>query len=198
MFTVALTGGIGSGKSLVSDMFARRGVPIIDADVIARELVKPGNPALLEIVHAFGRDVISAKGELNRAELARITFSQASLRKQLETILHPRIRAEVRTQLKKLVADYAIVVIPLLVETGQVEAYNRVLVIDCDEAIQIERVRDRDHRSDAQIHTIMQAQASRAQRLSWADDIIENNGSLQNLEQDVDRLHQSYLKSVKR
>ena len=198
MFTVALTGGIGSGKSLVSDMFARRGVPIIDADVIARELVKPGNPALLEIVHAFGRDVISAKGELNRAELARITFSQASLRKQLETILHPRIRAEVRTQLQKLNADYAIVVIPLLVETGQVEAYNRVLVIDCDEAIQIERVRDRDQRSDAQIRAIMQAQASRAQRLSWADDIIENNGSLQNLEQDVDRLHQSYLKSVKR
>jgi dephospho-CoA kinase len=197
VFTVALTGGIGSGKSLVSDMFSKLGVPIIDTDIIARELVLPGKPALLEITHAFGRDVLTVKGELDRKQLARITFSNASLRKQLESILHPRIRAEVRTRLQKLDAAYAIIVIPLLVETGQVEAYNRVLVVDTDEATQIQRVHQRDHRSEQQIKAIMQAQASRSERLSWADDIIENNGTLENLEQNVSRLHQFYLKSAK-
>ena len=112
--------------------------------------------------------------------------------------LHPRIRAEVRTRLQKLDTPYAIVVIPLLVETGQVEAYNRVLVVDSDESTQVQRVRHRDQRSDQQIQEIMQAQASRTERLSWADDIIENNGTVENLEQNVARLHQTYLKFAKR
>ena len=198
VFTIALTGGIGSGKSLVAELFAKLGVAIIDTDIIARELVLPGKPALFEISHAFGRDVLTAKGELDRAKLARVTFSNASLRKQLESILHPRIRAEVRTRLQKLDTPYAIVVIPLLVETGQVEAYNRVLVVDSNESTQVQRVRNRDQRSDQQIQDIMQAQASRTERLSWADDIIENNGTVENLEQNVARLHQTYLNFAKR
>lgn len=198
MFTVALTGGIGSGKSVIADLFAAQGVPVIDTDVIARELVQPGKPALNEIIHAFGRDVINAKGELNRSKLARITFSNPRSRQQLESILHPRIRAEVRSRLQKLDSPYAMVVIPLLVETGQVEAYNRVLVVDCSEAMQIARIRARDQRSDDQIHAILKAQASRSERLSWADDIIENNSNLDTLGQRVLHLHQTYLKSARR
>lgn len=197
MFTVALTGGIGSGKTVVADLFARLGVPVIDTDIIARELVSPGKPALTEIIHAFGREILTAKGELDRAKLARITFSSARMRKQLEAILHPRIHTEIRSRLQKLDSPYAIIVIPLLVETGQIETYNRVLVVDCDEAAQVQRVRERDHRDDEQINAIMQAQSTRAGRLAWADDIIENNGTLPELEQKVARLHQTYLKSAK-
>lgn len=198
MFTVALTGGIGSGKTVAANLFANLGVPVIDTDIIARELVAPGKPALAEISHAFGREILTAKGELDRTKLARITFSNARMRKQLETILHPRIHSEVRTQLQKLDAPYAVVVIPLLVETSQIETYSRVLVVDCDEATQVQRVRERDHRSDEQIMAIMQVQASRAERLSWADDIIENNATLPDLEQKVARLHQVYLESATR
>ena len=196
MFTVALTGGIGSGKTVVAEFFSKLGVPIIDTDIIARELVKPGKAALTEIIHLFGQEVLTPKGELDRARLARMTFSNARLRKELEKILHPRIHAEVRSCLQKLESPYAIVVIPLLVETGQVAAYNRVLVVDCDEKIQVERVRQRDHRSDDQIRSIMQAQTSRSERLSWADDIIENNSTLGELEQKVARLHEVYLKAA--
>ena len=198
MFTVALTGGIGTGKSLVADSFAKLGVAIIDTDIIARELVQPGKPALTEITHTFGREMLTVKGELDRSKLARVAFSNARLRKQLEEILHPGIRAEVRTRLQKLDAAYAIVVIPLLVESGQVEAYNRVLVVDCDEAAQIQRVRARDQRELAQIQAIIKSQVSRTERLSWADDIIENNGSVPELEQKVAQLHRTYLKSAKR
>lgn len=197
MFTVALTGGIGSGKSVVADLFAKLGVPVIDTDIIARELVKPGKPALADITQSFGRDVITKKGELDRVKLARLTFSNGRLRKQLEDILHPRIHTEIRLQLQKLDSPYAIIVIPLLVETGQVAAYNRVLVVDCDEATQMSRVIQRDHRSEEQIKAIMEAQAKRPERVSWADDIIENNGTLQELEQKVAELHNVYLKMAK-
>ncbi len=197
MFTVALTGGIGSGKSVVADLFAKLGVPVIDTDIIARELVKPGKPALADITQSFGRDVITKKGELDRVKLARLTFSNGRLRKQLEDILHPRIHTEIRLQLQKLDSSYAIIVIPLLVETGQVAAYNRVLVVDCDEATQMSRVIQRDHRSEEQIKAIMEAQAKRPERVSWADDIIENNGTLQELEQKVAELHNVYLKMAK-
>lgn len=197
MFTVALTGGIGSGKSAVADLFAKMGVPIIDTDIIARDLVKPGKPALADIRQSFGSEIITKSGELDRAKLARLTFSSSRLRKQLEDILHPRIHTEIRLKLQKLDSPYAIVVIPLLVETGQVEAYNRVLVVDCDEATQINRVIQRDHRSEDQIKAIMEVQAKRPERISWADDIIENNGSLQDLEQKVIHLHNVYLKMAK-
>jgi dephospho-CoA kinase len=197
LFTVAVTGGIGSGKSVVAELFARLGVPVIDTDIIARDLVKPGKPALADITHTFGREVITKNGELDRVKLARLTFSNARLRKQLEEILHPRIHAEVRLWLQKLDSPYAIIVIPLLVETGQVEAYNRVLVIDCDESRQMRRVIERDNRSEDQIKAIMQAQAKRPERLSWADDIIENNGTLHDLEQKVAHLHHIYLKLAK-
>ncbi|MBI3186230.1 MAG: dephospho-CoA kinase [Gammaproteobacteria bacterium] len=194
MFTVALTGGIGSGKSVVADLFAKMGVPIIDTDIIARDLVQPGKPALADIKQSFGRDVIKKNGELDRVKLARLTFSSTRLRKQLEDILHPRIHAEIRLKLQKLESPYAIIVIPLLVETGQVAAYNRVLVVDCDESTQMSRVIQRDRRSEDQIRAIMEVQAKRPDRLSWADDIIENNGTLQDLEQKVAQLHQAYLK----
>lgn len=194
---MALTGGIGSGKSVVADLFAKLGVPVIDTDIIARELVKPGKPALADITQSFGRDVITKKGELDRVKLARLTFSNGRLRKQLEDILHPRIHTEIRLQLQKLDSPYAIIVIPLLVETGQVAAYNRVLVVDCDEATQMSRVIQRDHRSEEQIKAIMEAQAKRPERVSWADDIIENNGTLQELEQKVAELHNVYLKMAK-
>ncbi|HEY8554496.1 MAG TPA: dephospho-CoA kinase [Burkholderiales bacterium] len=193
MLRIGLTGGIGSGKSTVAQLFARRGVPVIDTDVIAREVVEPGQPAIAEIERAFGRKVLDDAGRLDRAALRRRVFDDPAARARLEAILHPRIRAEVERRLAALEAPYCLVVVPLLVETNFVDLIDRVLVVDADEALQIARTSARDAVPPESVERVMAAQASRAERLARADDVIRNDGTLSDLEREVERLHARYL-----
>ena len=179
MLVIGLTGGIGSGKSAVEALFSELGVPVIDADRIARQVVEPGQPALDEIKAQFGEAVLDAQGALNRRRLRKLVFDDAALRKALESILHPRIRARIAEELSALSAPYAIVAIPLLIETGPYQEVDRVLVVDCPEEEQIRRICQRDKVSAAQAAAIMATQATREERLSAADDIIDNAGALQ-------------------
>jgi len=193
MLVIGLTGGIGSGKTTVADMFAALGVPVIDTDVIARQLVEPGQPALTEITEQFGADLLLPDGRLDRSKLANITFHDKARRLQLEGILHPKIRQEMLQQLKAVQSAYAIVVIPLLTETGQSQGIDRVLLIDCPETTQIARVTSRDQRPVEQIQAILQSQATRQQRLDIADDVIHNVGTQSELQDQVSQLHRKYL-----
>ncbi|HFQ14626.1 MAG TPA: dephospho-CoA kinase [Gammaproteobacteria bacterium] len=192
MLAVGLTGGIGSGKSRVSDAFARLGVPVIDTDIIARELVAPGQPALDEIRAAFGNAVFTAEGELDRRALRQRIFSQPDQRRKLEAILHPRIRAEVRRQIAALSAPWVLVVIPLLLESGQGDLVQRVLVVDAPVELQRARTTQRDQISDEEVDRILAAQLSREQRLAAADDVIVNDGSLADLQQQVEKHYHFY------
>lgn len=193
MLRIGLTGGIGSGKSTVADMFARRGVPIIDTDIIARDVVAAGQPALREIAQAFGPEVLDASGQLDRAQLRQRVFNDADARQRLEAILHPRIRAAVSARLSTLDAPYCLIVVPLLVETNFIDIIDRVLVVDADERQQLERTSKRDRVPPEAVRKIIEAQASRNERLKRADDVIINDGTLENLERQVDRLHAQYL-----
>jgi dephospho-CoA kinase len=194
MYTVGLTGGIGSGKSTVADCFAALGVPVIDTDVIARELTAPDGAALAAIRAAFGEAVMQADGTLDRAALRRRVFADTAARHQLETILHPRIRQAVQQALATLAAPYALIVIPLLVETGGYQdVLNRVLVVDCPEAVQIARVKARSGLAHDEVQAILAAQAGRAERLAAADDVIVNTATPAELCAEVARLHQRYL-----
>ncbi|MFZ5593875.1 MAG: dephospho-CoA kinase [Pseudomonadota bacterium] len=196
MIKIGLTGGIGSGKSTVADCFAELGVAVIDADQIARELVEPGRPALGAIVDAFGRDILDGSGQLDRARLRALVFDDSTRRRQLETILHPLIRAEMRKRADALEgsgAPYAILNIPLLLETGQTDLADRILVVDTPEELQYQRVRARNGLPDAQIAAIIATQASREQRLAAADDIIVNDGDLSKLQRQTVAMHQRYL-----
>lgn len=193
MLVVGLTGGIGSGKTAVSDAFARRGAAVIDTDLIARELVEPGRPALAEIRARFGAEILTDDGRLDRRRLRELIFTDPQARTDLETILHPRIDATVRERLAAVDTPYAIVVIPLLTETGRRRDYlDRVLVVDVPERLQIERVTARDRVSEAQARQALAAQAGRAERLALADDVIHNDASLAALDRQIDALHQSY------
>ena len=198
MLTIGLTGGIGSGKSEVADMFKALGVPVIDADVIAHQAVQPGTDALAEIADVFGETVLTVDGTLDRARLAKIVFDSPELRKKLETIIHPRVREQIRVQ-KEAHEDepYILVVIPLLLESGQRDLVDRVLVADAAESTRINRVKARDGRSEQQIRSIMQTQADDAQRSAAADDRIDNNGSLDELKQQVDALHRTYSRMAR-
>lgn len=190
---MALTGGIGSGKSAVSSHFESLGVPVIDADVLAHKMVNPGAPALLEIKKVFGDHLIDAEGQLNRGALREVVFNDPSQRKRLEAILHPRIRQAMESWLKEQTTPYAIMVIPLLFETGQESIADRVLVVDCDESLQYERVSQRDHLDRVQIDQILASQADRQTRLKGADDVIENNSGLSELIAATEQMHRSYL-----
>ena len=193
MFTVGLTGGIGSGKSTVADCFAALGVPVIDTDVLARDLTAPGGGALDAIRAAFGDTVMQADRSLDRAALRRRVFADAGARRQLEAILHPRIRQAVELKLAVLAGSYALVVIPLLVEAGGYrDLLNRVLVVDCPEALQIARVVARSGLTPDEVKAILAAQASRAARLAAADDVIVNAASPESLPAQVATLHQHY------
>lgn len=198
MLRIGLTGGIGSGKSTVADFFSRRGVPVIDTDVIARDVVAPGQPALADITREFGADLLDADGRLDRARMRARVFRDPTARRRLESILHPRIRAAVESRLAAVDAAYCLVVVPLLVETGFTAYIDRVLVVDADEAHQQERTRRRDDISEEAVRRIMAVQASPEQRLARADDVITNNGSLEDLEHEVDRLHAFYLSLARR
>lgn len=190
---IGLTGGIGCGKSAVSDLFTGLGVPVIDADVVAREVVEPGRPALEEITRRFGPETLSADGRLNRKRLRGIIFNDAQARRDLEAILHPRIRKSMKEQLRQLQSPYAILSIPLLLETGQENTVDRLLVVDCSPELQIERICSRDGTGPEQAREILRAQCSRQDRLSAADDVIDNSDSLEALEQEVRSLHGKYL-----
>ena len=192
MLIVGLTGGIGSGKSTVSRLFAKLGVPIIDTDVIARELVSPGQPAFSQIIETFGKQIVDAEGELDRARLRELVFHDNDKRDALEAILHPLIKKTALEQIQGLGNEYCILVVPLLVEKGWQSVVNRVLVVDSPEALQRQRVKLRNGLPDSQIDAIMRQQATREQRLSQADDVIVNNESLLHIEMEVQKLHLTY------
>ncbi|MCG7995325.1 MAG: dephospho-CoA kinase [Candidatus Thiodiazotropha taylori] len=193
MLTVALTGGIGSGKSAVSNHFETLGVPVIDADRLAHQMVQPGSPALSRIQETFGDHLIDPQGKLNRGALREIVFNDPSQRKRLESILHPPIREAMEDWVEQQTAAYVILVIPLLFETGQEDIAERILVVDCDESLQYQRVSERDNLDESQITQILASQVDRQTRLKGADDIIENNGDLAALTEATERLHQTYL-----
>ena len=197
MLVVGLTGGIGSGKTEASREFARLGATVIDTDVLAHELVEPGQPALAEITAAFGNNILNAKGNLDRTRLREIVFSDTARRIKLEAILHPRIREQVIALVEQAETPYCVLVIPLLFETARDYPLDRILVIDVPIEVQRQRVKARDQFSDKEIDAILKAQTSREQRLKVADDMVVNDGSLENLEREVGRLHQRYLELVR-
>lgn len=190
---VGLTGGIGSGKTTVADMFADLGIPIIDSDVLARELVEPGEPALAEIAAAFGNEYIDENGRLDRARLRAFVFAEPERREQLEAILHPRIRRETDSRLDAMDAPYCLLCIPLLLESGRTASVDRVLVVDVPVELQIERTQRRDGTPLETIMGILQAQVSREERHAAADDLISNDSDLEALKSQVDSLHQKFL-----
>jgi dephospho-CoA kinase len=194
MLTIGLTGGIGSGKSQVAALFEQLGVAVIDADVIARQLVEPGTDVLSEIVTTFGRSVLTCDGGLDRTKLAEIVFNDAGKKKQLENIIHPRVRQQIRAfKEKHRDQPYILVVIPLLLESGQQDLVDRVLVVNAAETERIRRVQARDGRSEQLIRAIIDSQADDASRVAAADDYLDNNGTLAELEQSVGELHRQYL-----
>lgn len=189
---IALTGGIASGKSVVAEMFAKLGVPVFDTDQIARDVVEPGTAALAQLVDAFGADILDAAGRLDRPRMRQRVFADPAQRELLESITHPAIRAELQRRSAAADGNYQIHVIPLLVESGRTEAYERVLVVDCPQEQQLARLLARDGTDLALANRILAAQASREQRLAAADDVIVNTGTLADLERFVLTLHQNY------
>jgi dephospho-CoA kinase len=197
LLRIGLTGGIGSGKTAASDHFARLGAEVIDSDLISRELVEPGQPALNEIVATFGEQVLTPERRLDRARLRKRVFDDTEARHRLEQILHPRIRATMLDRAEKSPAPYVVLVIPLLFETGQQALVDRILLIDVPEEIQRARVARRDRLDPAQIDAILRAQTDRDTRLREADDVIRNDGSLSGLHTAVEALHRKYLDQVR-
>jgi len=196
-FVVGLTGGIGSGKSAVGGLFAAHGITVIDTDAIAHELTGAGGAAMPPIRAAFGDSVVGTDGALDRAAMRALVFADPPARKRLESILHPMIRAECERRLAGADSPYAILMVPLLVESGSYrERVNRVAVVDCREETQIARVMKRSGLARAEVERILAAQATREQRLAAASDVIDNDGELAALAPQVERLHAAYLANV--
>ncbi len=194
-----LTGGVASGKTTASDCFARLGVEIIDTDLIAREVVEPGTPALAELAERFGPEIMTSDGALDRRMLREKVFSDEASRKQLEALLHPRIEARVRQRIAEAGAQpYVLVVVPLLVETGLFSDADCIIVVDIPEAEQVRRLRERDGVDTEHAHAMLAAQASRQQRLDAADEVLDNTAAPQDLEKAVRRLHQKLLERARR
>ena len=194
MITIVLTGGIASGKTAVSDCFARLGVPVIDTDLIAREVVESGQPALDRIVEVFGDDFLDSERRLDRQKMRQAIFSDPNQKTCLEAILHPPIAQEVARRVAELDDPYCILVIPLYAQSSVYTWIDRVLVVDVEEEVQIERVVARDNISRNQAKSILSAQTNRQDRLTLADDVIDNSGSLAELQDKVEVLHNMYLK----
>lgn len=195
---IGLTGGIGSGKTTVSDLFAERGIEIIDADVIARQVVEPGTEALRAIAGHFGDSMLTAQGELDRAALRQRIFSDESAKRWLNALLHPRIRDAIQQQLGKAGGPYCILSAPLLLENNLHQLTDRVLVVDVSEATQIQRAMQRDNVTEKQIHAIIATQIDRQSLLQAADDVVHNEGSLESVRPQVDALDARYHKLATR
>jgi dephospho-CoA kinase len=192
-FRVALTGGIASGKTTVADIFAEFGVPVIDTDVIARAVVEPGQPALAKVVETFGSEVVDSDGRLDRRRLRERIFADPEAKRRLEAILHPAIRAEMERQSRAADGAYQMLVIPLLTEGKRRDHVDRVLLVDVPEELQIQRLMTRDGVSHEQAKASLNAQATRAERLAMADDILRNTGRPDDLREKVVALHAQYL-----
>lgn len=190
---IGLTGGIASGKTTVANFFADLGVPVIDTDVIAREVVAKGAPALVQIRADFGDEVFDDDGMLDRNAMRRLVFSDDSKRRQLEGILHPRIREAAVAQARAVTDPYMIIVVPLLVGSPMQEFMDRVLVVDCSEDVQLSRLKARDTENEEQARRMLAAQASQAERLAIADDVVRNDTDLDETRRKVTALHQQYL-----
>nr|WP_315485213.1 dephospho-CoA kinase [uncultured Undibacterium sp.] len=197
VFNIGLTGGIGSGKTTVANMFADLGASIIDTDLIAHQLTQAGGAAIPSIAENFGTEFINAEGAMDRPKMRELAFSDETAKKQLENILHPLIRQQCEVEAKAANGAYPIFVVPLLIESGEWRArVKRILVVDCDPETQIERVMQRNHFERTQVLRILSAQASREERLAHADDIINSMANLSHVRTEVERLHKKYLKFV--
>jgi len=196
-FIVGLTGGIGSGKTTVSNLFAERGITVVDADVIARQVVKPGTPLLAAIHEYFGDNVLLEDGNLNRRWLREAIFGNQEDKKWLESVMHPAIRNELLSQLRQASSEYAILSAPLLIENQLTRFCDRVLVVDVSEEAQYQRTINRDQSNAEQVRKIIESQVSRSTRLKAADDVIDNSGNPEQLPDQVQKLHESYLKFAK-
>ena len=194
MFRVGLTGGIASGKTIVANFFAALGAGIVDTDRVARDVVAPGQPGLEAVRQAFGADVISASGDLDRRAMRAVIFSEPVARRKLESLLHPLIRARTLDELQRLRTPYAVVVVPLLVETGFGRLVDRVAVVDCPGDIRLGRLMARDGLDRNQAESMMSAQANRQARLAAADDIIDNGGTRESTRLRVQKLHKRYTR----
>lgn len=193
MLRIGLTGGIGCGKSAACQIFTELGIPVIDADQISREVVAPGEPALATIAELFGSPVLTNDGALDRSRMRELIFADSSLRRRLEAVLHPLIKQRMLAQAARLDSPYVILAIPLLLEAGWYELVERILVIDCPVELQISRTIHRDGISRKQAEAILAAQIGRDERLSRADDLVENDGDLDKLRRQIEELHQRYL-----
>ena len=191
---IGLTGGIASGKSTVAQRFTDLRVPIIDADVAARAVVASGTPGLAQVIERFGPGVLAQNGELDRRALRDLIFSNPGARRDLESILHPLIRADMERSADQAVGPYIVLAIPLLIEGGPSDRVDRILVVDVDEAVQLQRVMERDGCTAEQARAILASQASRSARLAAADDVLQNAGTVTDLRQAVDHLHERYLR----
>ena len=203
MLKIGLTGGIGSGKTTVSDLFKQlstsstESVAILDTDVIARQVVEKGEPVYMKIVALFGNKILNEDASINRSQLRNIIFKDPDLKKKLEEITHPAIQAEVETAVSQISSKYCIIVIPLLFETNSRYPLDRILVVDCDKDTQIKRASERDHVTEAEIEQVIDAQVSREYRLKHADDVIYNNGDPEKLISQVENLHNNYINLAK-
>lgn len=195
-FIVGLTGGIGSGKTTVSDSFAELGITVIDADVIAREVVEPGTPALAQIIAKFGAEILTKDGQLDRSKLREHVFRHEEDKQWLNQLLHPVIRQEMLRQCQQAQSPYAILSVPLLIENKLYTLVDRVLVVDCSEEQQLRRGSQRDGVGPEQIRRIMQAQCSRQERLKFADDIVDNNTTIEAVKEQVNTLNRNYLQLI--
>jgi len=192
-YTVGITGGIGSGKSAVTRRLEEHGVPVVDADVVAREVVEPGRPALAAIAQHFGPEILLTDGTLDRAALRKRVFEDPAERAWLEGVTHPAIREEIIHQLGQARAPYVVLSSPLLLEAGQNDFTDYVVVVDVPEELQVARTSARDNNDPALVRKIMAAQLSRADRIARGDEVIDNRGSLNELREQVDALHQRLL-----
>lgn len=199
MLVIGLTGGIASGKTLVSDSFAELGAPIVDADLLAREVVAPGSDGLKGLVELFGEQIIEANGSLNRKSLRTLIFKDPSARKDVDALLHPMIRALSDERIQTHLNDhhpYLIYAVPLLVETKQMERFDRIVVVDVPVSMQMQRLMSRDNNTEAEAKRTVESQASQEQRLAVADDVIDNSGSIESTVKQVQALHEKFTNAA--
>jgi len=193
VLTIALTGGIGTGKTSVASIFKSLGVPIIDSDIISKEIMLPGKPCFKDIINEFGEEILTNKETIDRNKLRNIIFNNDKARIKLENITHPVIFKNIDIQASLINYPYCLVIVPLLIETKSVKYFDKVLLVDVLEKIQFERFTKRDCISPALLGKIIKTQATRSERLKYADDIIENNNEIGNLDEYINILHKKYL-----